>query len=134
MKYGWWEFVKDVGFLFLIFVGGSSLGYDEAKIYSLGVVILATVISANKTSLVGQMILKRDFGDMILSATDKAALKSVMAARLSSEDAPEYISASVRHVKEKDDIADYLSTKKLILNNWAVWVMWVVGLFSLLSG
>lgn len=134
MKYGWWEFIKDVAFLLVVFVGGSSLDYELAKVYSLGILILATVISANKTSLVGQMLLKRDLGDMILIATDKTTLKSVEAARLSNEDTPDYIDASVRHLKEKGEIDDYLSAKKLMLNNWAVWVLWVMGLFGLFNG
>jgi len=71
---------------------------------------------------------------MILNATDKKTLISIMTARLSSDDTPEYIEASVRHIIEKDGIDDYLSAKKLILNNWAVWVMWVIGLFGLLNG
>lgn len=134
MKYGLWEFAKDVLFLFLILAGGSSLDYDTSKIYSLGVVVLATAIGINKTIVATTAILKRDLGDMIINAIDNKTINFLNKSVEREGEAPDFLEATYRHTKEVKSINNMFETKFLVLNNWAVWVMWVIGLFGLLNG
>lgn len=134
MKYGWWEFTKDILFLFVIFTGGSNLDYDSSKIYSLGVVILATAIGISKTVVITTAILKRDLGDMIINSIDNKKLEFLQKAIERDGEAPDFLEATYRHTKETISINKTLETKFVILSNWAVWVMWIMGLFGLFNG
>lgn len=134
MKYGWWEFIKDVGFLLVVFGGGSSLDYDQAKVYSLGVVILATAIGINKSVVITASILKRDLGDMIINAIDNKKLEFLNKSVERDGEAPDFLEATYRHTKETISINKMLETRFVILNNWAIWVMWIMGLFGLFNG